>query len=206
MNTTSFHERPNFAITWWRRLTISSFTLLVATALLSKAVVGSDHISWLIENFNRQQGITLSPAQLTLQLINLRENLLDVHVAMGYCFTLLLATGVLYALITSTIRQQKQAAFQSGSIIAFAGILLTMAATGFWMAFNEDMEIFAPAQFNSMKSMHELAYHSLLVMSMLYTAAQCLWKEKQTIQLAFSKLLMYLFPLKSVPSKRFLTS
>lgn len=199
MNTTSFHERPNFAINCWRRLTISSFTLLVTTAFLSKAVFGSDHISWLIQNFNRQQGIVLSPAQLALQLLNVRECILDVHVAMGYCFTVLLATGVLYALVTSTIRQQKHPAFQSGSIIAFSGMLLTMAVTGFWMVFNEDMEIFAPATFNSMKSMHELAYHFLLVTSMLYAALQLLRKEKKTLQQAFSKFILRPLSLKKMP-------
>jgi cytochrome bd-type quinol oxidase subunit 2 len=199
MNTTSFHERPNFAITLWRRLTISSFTLLVATALLSKAVVGSDLFSWLIEHFNRKQGLMLSPSQLALQLINLREITIGIHVAMGYCFTLLLATGILFELIKRTRHQQKHSAFNKGSIIAFSGILLTMAGSGFWMVFNEDMEIFAPAQFNSMKSMHQLAYHSLLVTSMLYASLRLLPKEKKLLQQAFAKFILRPLSLEKAP-------
>jgi hypothetical protein len=200
MNTLSFHERPNFAVAWWRRLTFSSFSLLVSTALLSKAVFGSDHISWIIQKFNLQKGIALSPEQLALQLLNLRESILGIHVAMGYLFTILLALGALASLTTTGAKNRRPSALRTGGLLAFTGMLGTMAATGFWMAFNEDMEIFAPAQFNSMKSMHELAYHSLLVTSMLYAALQLLWKEKKTLQHIASQFVTRLLSLKRMPA------
>jgi hypothetical protein len=199
MNTPAFHERHSLAIRVWRMTTTGTFFLLVSTAMASKAVFGSDHISWFIEKFNLQKGIALSPEQLALQLLNLRESILGIHVAMGYLFTILLVLGALASLVTTSARNRSQSAWRTGGLLAFTGMLGTMAATGFWMMFNEDMEIFAPAQFNSMKSMHELAYHSLLVTSMLYAALQLLRKEKKTLQLAFTKFIMRPLSLKKLP-------
>jgi hypothetical protein len=170
MNNLSFHERPSFALTWWRRLTFSSFLLLVSTALLSKAVFGSDHISWFIEKYNLQKGLTLSPAQLSLLLLNLRENIIGIHVAMGYLLTILLALGALTSLGTTGAKNRRQSALRTGGLLACTGMLGTMASTGIWMALNQDLEILAPQYFEQVKQVHQMAYHTLLTGSALYKA------------------------------------